>query len=88
MIGGVYLLARRVLLHVRIRALLPLISRCQIVTLFDQDVESSGLVAVADVEQDLAAHSGVAIVPGVTVHAHHAVDAALFEQHNGRESGG
>lgn len=62
---------------VRVCALLPLISSRQVVTLLNQNVESASLVAVADVQQDLAADSGVAIVTGLTVHAHHAVDATL-----------
>lgn len=61
----------------RVSALLPLISSCEVVTLLYQNAESAGLVAVADVQQNLTAYSGVAIVTGITVHAHHAVDAAL-----------
>lgn len=63
----------------RVRALPPLVSRCQVVTLLHQDVESTGFIAVADVQQDLTAHSGVSIVTGLTVHAHHAVYAALLD---------
>lgn len=62
----------------RICALPPLVSRCQVVTLFDQDAESTGFVAVADVQQDLTAHSGVAIVTSLTVHTHHAVYTTLL----------
>lgn len=63
---------------VRVCALLPLVSGRQVVTLFHQNVESARLVAVADVQQDLATHSGVAIVTVLTVHAHHAVYATLL----------
>lgn len=61
----------------RVSALLPLISSGEVVTLLYQNAESAGLVAVADVQQNLTAYCGVAIVTGITVHAHHAVDAAL-----------
>lgn len=61
----------------RVSALLPLISGGKVVTLLYQNIESTGLVAVADVKQNLTTYSGVAIVTGITVHAHHAVDAAL-----------
>lgn len=63
---------------IRVCALLPLISSCQVVTLFHQNIESTSFVAVADVQQDLTAHSGVAIVTILAVHAHHAVDTTLF----------
>lgn len=64
----------------RICALPPLISYCQVVTFFHKDTESAGLVAVADIEQDLAAHLCVAIVTGLAVHAHRAVYTALRGQ--------
>lgn len=67
-----------VCVFVRVRALPPLVPGGQVVTLLHQDVEGAGLVAVADVEQDLAAHPGVAIVTRLAVHAHHAVYAALL----------
>lgn len=63
--------------RLRVSALLPLVSSCEVVTLLYQNAESAGLVAVADVQQNLTADSGVAIVTSITVHAHHAVDAAL-----------
>lgn len=68
----------RVFALLPVRTLPPLISCCQVVTLFHQNVESTGFVAVADVQQDLAAHPGVAIVTGLTVHAHHAVYTTLL----------
>ena len=64
---------------------------CQVVTLFHQDVESTGFVAVADVQQDLAAHPGVAIVTGLAVHAHHAVYTTLLgedRRHRDKDKGG
>lgn len=61
----------------RVRALPPLVSRRQVVTLLHLDVEGAGFVVVADAQEDLPAHLGVAIVTSLTVHAHHAVDAAL-----------
>lgn len=61
----------------RVSALLPLISSGEVVTFLYQNIESTGLVAVADVKQNLTTYAGVAIVTGITVHAHHAVDAAL-----------
>lgn len=67
----------RVCAYLRVSALLPLVSCCEIVALLYQNAERAGLVAVADVQQNLTAYSGVAIVTGITVHAHHAVDAAL-----------
>lgn len=63
---------------VRVGALPPLVPGGQVVALLHQDVEGAGLVAVTDVEQDLAAHPGVAIVTRLAVHAHHAVYAALL----------
>lgn len=68
--------------HLRVRALPPLISCRQVVTLFHQNIESTGFVAVADVQQDLAAHPGVAIVTSLTVHAHHAVYTTLLGRHS------
>lgn len=68
---------------VRVRALPPLIPRCQVVTLLHHDIESTSFVAVADVQQDLAAHPGVAIVTGLTVHAHHAVYTTLLGRDRG-----
>lgn len=67
-------------MSLRVSALPPLVPRCQIVALLHQDVERPSFVAVADVEQDLTAHPGVAIVTGLAVHAHHAVDATLWSQ--------
>lgn len=75
----VYVCVRtRMCVGLRVSALLLLISSCEVVTLLYQNAESAGLVAVADVQQNLTAYSGVAIVTGITVHAHHAVDAALW----------
>ena len=68
---------------IRIRALLPLVPCCQVVTLLHHDIESTSFVAVADVQQDLAAHPGVAIVTGLTVHAHHAVYTTLLGRDRG-----
>lgn len=64
----------------RVCALSPLVAYRQVVTLFHQNTERTGLVAVADAEQDLAAHLRVAIVTGLAVHAHRAVYAALRGQ--------
>lgn len=64
-------------MFLRVSALLLLISSGEVVTLLYQNVESTSLVAVADVQQNLTTYSGVAIVTGITVHAHHAVYAAL-----------
>lgn len=61
----------------------PLVSCCQVVTLFHQDVESTGFIAVADVQQDLTAHPGVSIVTGLTVHTHHAVYTTLLDKRRG-----
>lgn len=71
----------------RVRAFPPLVSRCQVVTLFHQDVEGTGLIAVADVQQDLAAHPGIAIVPGLAVHAHHAVQTTLLHERREGDDG-
>ena len=62
----------------RVRALPPLVSGCQVVALLHQDIEGTSFVAVADVQQDLSAHPGVAIVTSLTVHAHHAVYTTLL----------
>lgn len=69
-----------VCVSLRVCALPPLVSGCQVVTLLHQDVESTSFVAVADVQQDLAAHLGVTIVTGLTVHTHHAVYATLLNK--------
>lgn len=69
----------------RVRALPLLVSCCQVVTLFHQDVESTSFVAVADVQQDLTAHPGVAIVTSLTVHAHHAVYTTLLGKEQRQE---
>lgn len=61
----------------RIRALSPLIPGCQAAALADEHVECPCFIAVRDVEQDLPGNPHIAIVPRLTVHAHHTVDAGL-----------
>jgi hypothetical protein len=61
----------------RICVLLPLIPGGQVATLLHQDIESACLIAVADVQQQLPTHIGVAIVTSLTLHTHHTVQTAL-----------
>lgn len=65
----------------RVCAQPPLVPCPQVVTFFHVDIEGPRFIVVADVQEDLAAHLGIAIVTSLAVHAHHAVDAALWGQH-------